>query len=31
MESRVEFPIRKMHSLHSHMLNLNYKLEFPVA
>src|SRR5258706_12518449 len=28
LESRIECPIRKMHSLHSHMLNLNYELEF---
>src|ERR1700710_938241 len=27
-ESRVEFPIRTMHSLHSYMLNLNYGREF---
>src|SRR6202022_1482390 len=27
LESRVEFRIRKMHSLHSYMLNLNYELE----
>src|SRR3981189_329290 len=27
-ESRLEFPIRKMHSLHSYMPNLNYEPEF---
>src|SRR5258705_13982458 len=31
LESRVESPIRKMHSFHPHMRNLNYELEFPVA